>query len=98
MNRRLIIGIVVALAVVAFAVTMFTLNFTGAEANRETIEENAPATAEPVGSDQTPAGQGAPTSIGTGDDAADETDTPQPAAPETVTSEGVAPAGAESAQ
>ncbi len=98
MNRRLIIGIVVALAVIAFAVTMFTLNFTGAEANRETMQENAPATAESVDSDQTPAGQGAPNSIGTGDDAGDEADTPQPAAPETVTSDGVDPAGTEAAQ
>lgn len=96
MNRRLIIGIVVALAVIAFAATMFTLNFTGAEANREAIEENAPATAEPVDSDQTPAGQGAPASIG--DDAADEPETLQPAAPETVTSDGVAPAGTETSQ
>ena len=98
MNRRLIIGIVVALAVLAFAVTMFTLNFSGAAANREAIEENAPATTEPVDSDQTPAGQGAPDSIGTADDAADEPDTPQPAAPETVTSDGAAPGDTETAQ
>ncbi len=98
MNRRLVIGIVVALAVLAFAAIMFTLNFSGAEANRETIEENAPATAEPVDSDQTPAGQGAPDSIGSADDAAEEPDAPQPAAPETVTPDGVAPAGTETAQ
>ena len=44
MNRRVLIAVIVALVVMAFAATMFTVNTQVAETNREIIEENAPAT------------------------------------------------------
>jgi hypothetical protein len=59
-NRRVMIGIVVAIVVIAFAATMFTINNQVAEANRDLVEQNAPATAsENEPSDPPDDGQGA---------------------------------------